>query len=137
MSEMTASGGILYSYTGTKDASGANTLMSHTSADFMRFPGSRPQRRNALPIAGVAFLRAHRRRQAEEKQSAGPDRQNDGHVFTRPDGHPTEPATLTHHFKSNLRMRPGRPPSQSHMRSFSDSLYSIWESYPISSPCLT
>lgn len=36
-------------------------------------------------------------------------RQGSGHVFTRPDGHPIEPATLTRHFNALLREARLRP----------------------------
>ncbi|MCQ9183240.1 site-specific integrase [Streptomyces sp. IBSBF 2953] len=61
------------------------------------------ERRIALPAACVAALRAHRDRQAREKQQAGGQWVDNGFVFTRPDGHPIEPATLTGHFNAMLR----------------------------------
>ncbi len=61
------------------------------------------ERRIALPGACVASLREHRDRQAREKQQAGAQWVDNGFVFTRPDGHPIEPATLTRHFKAMLR----------------------------------
>ncbi|MFJ6380897.1 tyrosine-type recombinase/integrase [Kitasatospora sp. NPDC092039] len=61
------------------------------------------ERRIALPAACLTSLRAHRTQQAQEKQSAGANWRDSGHVFTRPDGHPIEPATLTRHFKVLLR----------------------------------
>ncbi|MFC5663114.1 tyrosine-type recombinase/integrase [Kitasatospora misakiensis] len=61
------------------------------------------ERRIALPGVCVASLRSHRDRQAREKQQAGTQWVDDGLVFTRPDGHPIEPATLTRHFNAMLR----------------------------------
>ncbi|MFE2409607.1 tyrosine-type recombinase/integrase [Kitasatospora sp. NPDC059408] len=61
------------------------------------------ERRIALPAACVASLRAHRDRQACEKQQAGAEWVDSGLVFTRLDGHPIEPATLTRHFNALLR----------------------------------
>ncbi|WP_395292954.1 tyrosine-type recombinase/integrase [Kitasatospora hibisci] len=61
------------------------------------------ERRIALPDACVASLRTHRDRQAREKQQAGAEWLEHGLVFTRPDGHPIEPATLTRHFNALLR----------------------------------
>ncbi|MYR89032.1 tyrosine-type recombinase/integrase [Streptomyces sp. SID685] len=67
------------------------------------------ERRIALPVSCVASLRAHRARQAQEKEEAGSRWQGSGHVFTRPDGHPIEPATLTRHFNALLREARLRP----------------------------
>ncbi|WP_052269712.1 tyrosine-type recombinase/integrase [Streptomyces sp. MUSC 125] len=52
-----------------------------------------------------ADIRAHRDQQAQEKEKekAGRGWVESGHVFTRPDGHPIEPATLTRHFNALLR----------------------------------
>ncbi|MEU6318109.1 site-specific integrase [Streptomyces sp. NPDC047009] len=61
------------------------------------------ERRIALPASCVASLRAHREQQAQEKNQAGSNWQGTGLVFTRPDGHPIEPATLTRHFNALLR----------------------------------
>ncbi len=41
--------------------------------------------------------------QAHEKVKPGAGWVDNGHVFTRPDGHPIEPATLTRHFNALLR----------------------------------
>ncbi|MFI6406703.1 tyrosine-type recombinase/integrase [Streptomyces sp. NPDC050548] len=67
------------------------------------------ERRIALPLSCVTSLRAHRQDQAEEKEEAGSDWQGGGHVFTRSDGHPIEPATLTRHFNALLRDARLRP----------------------------
>jgi integrase len=67
------------------------------------------ERRIALPVSCVASLRAHRERQAQEKEKVGSDWQGSGHVFTRPDGHPIEPATLSRHFNALLRDAHLRP----------------------------
>lgn len=61
------------------------------------------ERRIALPGACVASLREHRARQAWEKQQASAQWVDNDFVFTRPDGHPIEPATLTRHFNAMLR----------------------------------
>ncbi|KIE28153.1 integrase [Streptomyces sp. MUSC 125] len=67
------------------------------------------ERRIALPASCLASLRAHWARQAREKERAGADWQGSGYVFTRPDGHPIEPATLTRHFDVLLRDARLRP----------------------------
>jgi integrase len=67
------------------------------------------ERRIALPASCVTSLRAHREHQAQEKEKAGSDWQGSGHVFTRPDGHPIEPATLTRRFNALLRNAHLRP----------------------------
>ncbi|MER6221550.1 site-specific integrase [Streptomyces sp900105755] len=67
------------------------------------------ERRIALPASCVTSLRAQRQRQAEERDQAGADWQSSGYVFTRPDGHPIEPATLTRHFNALLRDGKLRP----------------------------
>ncbi|MFE9559291.1 tyrosine-type recombinase/integrase [Streptomyces sp. NPDC006703] len=67
------------------------------------------ERRIALPVSCVTSLRAHRARQAQEKETAGPDWQGSSYVFLRPDGHPIEPATLTRHFNALLRDAPPPP----------------------------
>ncbi|MFF4121033.1 tyrosine-type recombinase/integrase [Streptomyces sp. NPDC001714] len=67
------------------------------------------ERRIALPVSCVTSLRSHREHQAREKEKAGADWQGSGHVFTRPDGHLIEPATLTRHFNALLRDARLRP----------------------------
>lgn len=67
------------------------------------------ERRIALPATCVTSLRAHRQQQAREKEQAGSAWQDSGYVFTRPDGHPIEPATLTRHFNALLREAHLRP----------------------------
>ncbi|WP_327065657.1 tyrosine-type recombinase/integrase [Kitasatospora sp. NBC_01302] len=61
------------------------------------------ERRIALPAACVASFHEHRDRQAAEKQQAGAGWVDNGLVFTRQDGHPIEPSTLTRHFNALLR----------------------------------
>ncbi|GLW72106.1 hypothetical protein Kpho02_44050 [Kitasatospora phosalacinea] len=61
------------------------------------------ERRIALPAPCLLSLRTHRKQQALEKEKAGAGWVDSGHVFTRPDGHPIEPATLTRHFNALLR----------------------------------
>ncbi|MGW2635656.1 tyrosine-type recombinase/integrase [Streptomyces sp. NPDC001348] len=67
------------------------------------------ERRIALPASCITSLRAHRQRQARERDRAGSEWQGSGHVFTRPDGRPIEPATLTRHFSTLLRDAHLRP----------------------------
>lgn len=61
------------------------------------------ERRIALPAPCLLSLRAHRKQQAHEKEKAAAGWVDSGHVFTRPDGYPIEPATLTRHFNALLR----------------------------------
>ncbi|MFD7645811.1 site-specific integrase [Kitasatospora sp. NPDC059795] len=61
------------------------------------------ERRIAFPAPCLLSLRAHRKQQTHEKKMAGGGWVNSGHVFTRPDGHPIEPAALTRHFNALLR----------------------------------
>ncbi|GAA5001207.1 hypothetical protein GCM10025734_36840 [Kitasatospora paranensis] len=61
------------------------------------------ERRIALPTPCLRSLRAHREQQGQEREKAGGSWKESGHVFTRSDGHPIEPATLTRHFKALLR----------------------------------
>jgi integrase len=67
------------------------------------------ERRMALPGSCVTSLREHRHRHAEEQGRAAADWQDSGYVFTRSDGHPIEPATLTRHFYALLRDAGLRP----------------------------
>ncbi|QMU70141.1 site-specific integrase [Streptacidiphilus sp. P02-A3a] len=67
------------------------------------------ERRIALPASCVTSLRAHRARQAGERERAGSEWHGSGYVFTRTDGHPIEPATLTRHFNALLREAHLRP----------------------------
>lgn len=53
------------------------------------------ERRIALPTPCLHSLEHHRDQQRQEREAAGKDWQNSGHVFTRPDGAPIEGATLT------------------------------------------
>ncbi|MGW1257529.1 tyrosine-type recombinase/integrase [Streptomyces sp. NPDC002513] len=62
------------------------------------------ERRIALPASCVTSLRAHHAQQEpQETEQAGAGWRASGYVFTRPDGHPIEPATLTRHFNTLLR----------------------------------
>ncbi|MER6121789.1 site-specific integrase [Streptomyces sp. NPDC001795] len=92
-------------------ASIRRTLQRTTSRGLATLPTKTisSERRIALPASCVASLRAHRERQARERDRAGSVRQGSGHVFTRPDGHPIEPATLTRHFNALLREARLRP----------------------------
>jgi integrase len=67
------------------------------------------ERRIALPASCVTSLRAHRERQAGERDQAGAEWLGSGYVFTRTDGHPIEPATLSRHFNALLRDAHLRP----------------------------
>nr|WTB30958.1 site-specific integrase [Streptomyces sp. NBC_00830] len=67
------------------------------------------ERSIALPASCVTSLRAHRARQAREREQAGAGWQDSGYAFTRPDGYPIEPATLTRHFNALLREAHLRP----------------------------
>jgi len=67
------------------------------------------ERRIVLSATCVTSLCAHRERQAREMAQAGAHWQGSGYVFTRPDGHPIEPATLTRHFNALLREAHLRP----------------------------
>ncbi|MFD4532916.1 hypothetical protein ACFWNL_13830 [Kitasatospora sp. NPDC058397] len=48
-------------------------------------------------------MRDHLDQQAQEREKAGENWKESGHVFTPPDGHPIEPATFTRHLKALLR----------------------------------
>ncbi|MFE2064050.1 tyrosine-type recombinase/integrase [Streptomyces sp. NPDC059467] len=67
------------------------------------------ERRIALPASCITALRDHRKQQAQEKEETGSDWHDTGHVFTRPDGHLIEPATLTKQFNALLRNAHLRP----------------------------
>jgi integrase len=67
------------------------------------------ERRIALPTSCAASLRGHRERQNRERDQAGSEWLESGYVFTRPDGHPIEPATLTRHFNVLLHDAHLRP----------------------------
>ena len=92
-------------------ASIRRTLQRTTSRGLATLPTKTisSERRIALPASCVASLRAHRVQQAREEEQAGPNWQGSGYVFTRPDGHPIEPATLTRHFNALLRDARLRP----------------------------
>ncbi|MEV6738569.1 site-specific integrase [Streptomyces sp. NPDC051104] len=92
-------------------ASIRRTLQRTTSRGLATLPTKTisSERRIALPAPCVTSLRAHRARQAKEKEQASPNWQASGHVFTRPGGHPIEPATLTRHFHALLREARLRP----------------------------
>jgi integrase len=92
-------------------ASIRRTLQRTTSRGLATLPTKTisSERRIALTASCVASLRAHRARQAQEKEEASTRWQASGHVFTRPDGHPIEPATLTRHFNALLREARLRP----------------------------
>ncbi|MFJ5123152.1 tyrosine-type recombinase/integrase, partial [Kitasatospora sp. NPDC088548] len=83
--------------TAAKPAGHSNNLES------LQNPQRFTERRIAFPAPCLFSLRAHRKQQAQEKEKAGAGWVESGHVFTRPDGHPIEPATLTRHFKALLR----------------------------------
>ncbi len=67
------------------------------------------ERRIALPTSCVTSLHAHRTLQNREREQTGSRWQGSGYVFTRTDGHPIEPATLTRHFNALLRDAHLRP----------------------------
>lgn len=66
-----------------------------------------------LDDATVAVLRAHRRRQLEERLAAGPGWIDTGLVFTTPTGQALHPANVTDHFKF-LTKQAGLPPIRLH-----------------------
>ncbi|MEU9331466.1 site-specific integrase [Streptomyces canus] len=94
-----------------RTASIRRTLQRTTSRGLATLPTKTvsSERRIALPASCVASLRTHRERQARERDRAGAEWQGNGHIFTRPDGHPIEPATLTRHFNALLRDAHLRP----------------------------
>ncbi|GAA3738031.1 tyrosine-type recombinase/integrase [Spinactinospora alkalitolerans] len=67
----------------------------------------------ALDKGTVAVLRAHRKRQLAEKLEWGEAWQGDGHVFTREDGSPLHPASVTDAFE-RLAFAAGLPPIRLH-----------------------
>ncbi|MEU8934934.1 site-specific integrase [Streptomyces sp. NPDC048409] len=67
------------------------------------------ERRIALPASCITALRDHRKQQAQEKEETGSDWHDTGHVFTRPDGHLIELATLTKQLNALLRNAHLRP----------------------------
>ncbi|BAJ27136.1 hypothetical protein KSE_13060 [Kitasatospora setae KM-6054] len=90
------------------DAGAANirrTLQRPHSGGFTTRPTKtiHSERRLTLQSACLASLHAHRDRQAREKQQAGAEWADNGLVFTRPDGYPIEPATLTCNFNAHPR----------------------------------
>jgi integrase len=87
------------------------TLQRTTSGGLATLPTKTisSERRIALPASCVTSLRGHRELQAGEIEQTGSAWQGSGYVFTRPDGHPIEPATLNRHFKALLRDARLRP----------------------------
>ncbi|MEU6550178.1 site-specific integrase [Streptomyces sp. NPDC046915] len=87
------------------------TLQRTTSGGLATLPTKTisSERRIALPASCVTSLRGHRELQAGEKEQTGSAWQGSGYVFTRPDGHPIEPATLNRHFNTLLRDARLRP----------------------------
>jgi integrase len=68
----------------------------------------RSNRRIDLDPATVAVLKEHFKRQAEERLAAGPAWVDSGLVFTREDGSPLHPETVSDHFERRVR-RAGLP----------------------------
>ncbi len=67
-------------------------------------PKSETSRRDiALPKMAVDALRAHRKRQTEERLRTGPRWEETGHVFTDSRGRPVDPDVVTHAFKEVAR----------------------------------
>ena len=69
------------------------------------------RRRVELDPATIAVLRAHRRRQAEERLAFGAGYRDHGRVFTRPGGEPLNPDAVSLQFKrraARLRLPPIR-----------------------------
>jgi integrase len=62
----------------------------------------RARRTLALPAVTVAALRAHRKRQLEERMAAGSRWHEMGLVFSTGIGTPLDPADLNHHFRRTL-----------------------------------
>ena len=77
-------------------------------------PKTRASRRTiALDTTTVRLLRAHRRRQAEERLEAGDRWVESGYVFTNPVGEPLNPDYLTRRF-AHLVRKAGLPPVRLH-----------------------
>jgi integrase len=77
-------------------------------------PKSAASRRTiALDRTTVQVLRDHQRRQHAERQAAGHQWIDTGHVFTRPDGAPLKPDYLSQRFRLLVR-RSGLPPVRLH-----------------------
>jgi integrase len=64
---------------------------------------ARGRRSIALDAGTVAVLRAHRKRQLEERLAWGPAYTDSGRVFTRENGAPVEPHNVTHMFAGLVR----------------------------------
>jgi integrase len=71
------------------------------------------RRRVELDPATIAVLRAHRRRQAEERLAFGAGYRDHGRVFTRPGGEPLNPDAVSLQFKRRAA-RLGLPPIRFH-----------------------
>jgi integrase len=71
------------------------------------------RRRVELDPATIAVLRAHRRRQAEERLAFGAGYRDRGRVFTRPGGEPLNPDAVSLQFKRRAA-RLGLPPIRFH-----------------------
>jgi hypothetical protein len=67
----------------------------------------------ALDARTVAVVRAHRHRQAEERQTCPPKASGVEFEFTNPDGTPLHPATVTATFEQ-LAYRAGLSPIRLH-----------------------
>jgi integrase len=63
---------------------------------------SRGERTVPLPAQTVAALRAHRKRQLQERLVVGPDYTDQGLVFAEPDGNPIHPDRFARQFRARL-----------------------------------
>jgi integrase len=76
------------------NAGGLNTLPTKTRAS---------ERRIALLASCLHSLKLHREQQQAERDGAGDEWQESGHVFTTPQGRPIDPTNLTRTFITLLR----------------------------------
>jgi len=73
----------------------------------------RGQRQVPLDAATITGLRAHRKRQAEERLAIGAGWTDTGLVFTRADGYPVHPDSFAQAFERHLKAS-GQPKARFH-----------------------
>lgn len=88
-----------------------------TTAGYQVFEGppksAASMRTIALDLQTIAVLRAHARRQCQERDAAGGRWHDTGYVFTNRDGNPLHPGYLTHRW-ATLLAAAGLPPVRLH-----------------------
>jgi integrase len=91
------------------EANRAQWRTLRSTLHFVEPKSARSRRTIRMPQIVVTALKAHRKRQLQERLALGPAWQDSGHVFTSPIGTPLDPRNVTREFQTMLAAAPGVP----------------------------